>query len=107
MDKKSKFLTAAGVLALGLTTSAFAGAAHAGEGKGSCAGKSNCAGKGNCANKKAEMEKCYGVAKAGKNLCASKDGSHSCAGMAKTDNDPNEWVQVPKGKCEEMGGSLS
>ena len=30
-------------------------------------------------------DKCYGVAKAGKNDCASKDGSNSCAGRAKKD----------------------
>jgi len=52
-------------------------------------------------------EKCYGVAKAGKNACASKDGSHSCAGQAKVDNDPNEWAYVDAGTCEEKGGSKS
>ena len=35
--------------------------------------------------------KCYGVAKAGQNDCASHNGSHSCAGQAKVDSDPNEW----------------
>lgn len=47
-------------------------------------------------------EKCYGVAKAGKNDCGT--ASHSCAGMAKTDNDPNEWVSMPKDACEKAGG---
>ena len=56
---------------------------------------------------KAEKEKCLGVAKAGKNDCASANGSHSCAGQAKTDNDPNEWAYVPKGTCEKMGGKLA
>jgi uncharacterized membrane protein len=51
-----------------------------------------------------DKEKCYGVAKAGKNDCAS--GTHSCAGQAKMDNDPAEWKYVPKGECEKMGGSL-
>ncbi len=51
----------------------------------------------------ADKEKCYGVAKAGKNDCAA--GSHSCAGQAKTDNDPKEWSYVPKGTCEKMGGN--
>lgn len=55
----------------------------------------------------ADKEKCYGVAEAGKNDCASADGSHSCAGHAKTDNDPNEWKYVEAGKCEEMGGGLT
>ena len=50
-------------------------------------------------------EKCYGVAKAGKNDCAAK--GHSCAGQAKTDNDGKDWMHVPKGTCEKMGGSTS
>lgn len=53
-----------------------------------------------------DKEKCYGVAAAGQNHCASADGSHACAGQAKKDNDPNEWKYVEKGTCEEMGGSL-
>ena len=52
-------------------------------------------------------EKCYGVAKAGENHCASADGAHSCAGQAKTDNDPNEWKYVAKGTCADMGGSTT
>lgn len=52
-------------------------------------------------------EKCYGVVKAGKNDCGSKDGAHSCSGQAKTDGDPNEWIEVPKGVCERLvNGSL-
>ena len=47
-------------------------------------------------------EKCYGVAKAGKNDCAS--ATHSCAGQAKADGDAREWKYVPKGECEKMGG---
>lgn len=52
-----------------------------------------------------KMEKCYGVAKAGQNDCASKNGSHSCAGQAKYDNDPNDWKTVPLGNCEKLGGT--
>lgn len=52
-------------------------------------------------------EKCYGIAKAGQNDCASADGSHSCAGHATTDNSPNEWKLVDAGKCAEMGGSTT
>ncbi len=55
----------------------------------------------------AGKEKCYGVAKAGKNDCASANGSHSCAGQAKTDNDPNEWKYVDSGTCEKMGGKTT
>jgi len=49
-------------------------------------------------------EKCAGVAKAGKNDCGSLDGSHECGGMSAKDDDPNEWVYVPKGTCEKIGG---
>lgn len=49
-------------------------------------------------------EKCYGVAEAGKNDCAT--AKHSCAGQAKTDKAPDEWKHVPKGECEKMGGKL-
>jgi len=48
--------------------------------------------------------KCYGVAKAGKNDCAT--ASHSCAGAAKTDNDPAEWKFMPKAECEKAGGKV-
>ena len=52
------------------------------------------------------MEKCYGVAKAGKNDCAAN--GHSCAAQAKADGDKNEWIAVPKGTCEKIvGGSLT
>lgn len=52
------------------------------------------------------FEKCYGIAKAGKNDCAS--GSEACAGQAKADNAKNAWVGVPKGTCDKIaGGSTS
>lgn len=46
--------------------------------------------------------KCYGVAKAGKNDCAT--AAHGCAGAAKTDNDPAEYRFLPAAECEKMGG---
>ena len=49
-------------------------------------------------------DKCAGIAKAGQNDCAA--ATHSCAGQAKTDNDPKDWKYVPKGECEKMGGKL-
>lgn len=52
-------------------------------------------------------DKCYGIAKAGKNDCKAANGSHSCAGQAKTDNDANEWKFVEKGACEKEGGKLT
>ncbi|MDX1923076.1 MAG: DUF2282 domain-containing protein [Alphaproteobacteria bacterium] len=55
--------------------------------------------------KSPEREKCYGVAKAGKNDCASKDGKNSCAGSAKKDADPNVWIYLPKGACDKIAGA--
>ncbi len=49
---------------------------------------------------KPEMEKCYGVAKAGKNDCAGK--AHACAGQAKADGSGGEFISVPKGTCEKL-----
>jgi uncharacterized membrane protein len=54
----------------------------------------------------AKTEKCFGVAKAGQNDCATKNGTHSCAGQSKKDMDSNEWKKVPAGTCEKMGGKL-
>jgi uncharacterized membrane protein len=54
----------------------------------------------------ASKDKCFGVAKAGANDCASASGSHSCAGQAAKDNDPGDWKYVAKGTCEKMGGTL-
>jgi uncharacterized membrane protein len=51
-----------------------------------------------------DKEKCYGVAKAGQNDCANLSGTHSCAGQAKTDNDPTEWKYVAKGTCKDLKG---
>jgi len=50
---------------------------------------------------KNDMEKCAGIAKAGKNDCGTS--KHSCAGQAKTDGG-EEWVYVPKGTCEKIVG---
>lgn len=49
-------------------------------------------------------EKCAGVAKKGMNDCGSLDKKHACSGKATKDNDPNEWVYVPKGTCEKLVG---
>jgi len=55
--------------------------------------------------KAVEMEKCYGIAKAGKNECAAK--TNTCATHSKVNSDPNAWVMVPKGTCEKIvGGAL-
>ena len=52
------------------------------------------------AKKGSTIEKCAGIAAKGKNDCGANN--HSCAGKAKTDNDPNEWVYVPAGVCEKI-----
>lgn len=46
----------------------------------------------------AKMEKCYGVAMAGKNDCAAGPGT-TCAGTSKVDYQPNAWKNVPAGTC--------
>ena len=53
----------------------------------------------------ANSEKCYGVAKAGKNDCAG--GAHACAGQSSKDASAKEFIKLPKGTCERIvGGSL-
>lgn len=50
-------------------------------------------------------EKCYGVAKAGKNDCQTANSA--CAGTAKKDGQKDAFVLLPKGTCEKIvGGSL-
>lgn len=54
----------------------------------------------------APVEKCFGVAKAGKNDCQT--ASSSCAGSSKQDRQPDAWIYVPKGTCDKIsGGSLT
>lgn len=53
----------------------------------------------------AKNEKCFGVAKAGKNDCGT--AAHSCAGASKADGGA-EWVNVPVGLCDKLvGGSTT
>ena len=52
-------------------------------------------------------DKCYGVAKAGQNDCATADGVHSCAGQSKADNNAADWMYVAKGTCAKLGGMLT
>ena len=52
-----------------------------------------------------KVEKCAGIAKKGLNDCSAN--GHFCAGQAAKDNDPNEWVFLPKGTCDKLvGGKL-
>lgn len=47
-----------------------------------------------------DMEKCYGVVKAGHNDCQAN--GHSCQGQASVDGDSQEWVLVPAGLCDKL-----
>jgi len=74
----------AGILALGITTSASSAPV----------------------TPKPGQEKCYGVAKAGKNDCAG--GAHACAGQGTKEKSAKEFIKLPKGTCERIvGGSLT
>ena len=54
---------------------------------------------------KFDAEKCYGVAKAGKNDCQTANSS--CAGTSKRDGQRDAWVYVPKGTCDRLvNGSM-
>ncbi|MGR9053294.1 MAG: BufA1 family periplasmic bufferin-type metallophore [Gammaproteobacteria bacterium] len=55
---------------------------------------------------KPEMEKCYGVVKAGMNDC--KTLSNACAGHSMTDGQADAFLALPKGTCERIvGGSTT
>lgn len=88
MSEQKKIISATltGLVALGALT---AGAANAG-----------------VPDQPKAWEKCAGIAKAGQNDCGALDGSHGCAGLAKTDNLDAEWVYVPKGTCTKITGGV-
>lgn len=62
-------------------------------------------GNANAADKK-DMEKCFGIAKAGMNDCSSSKSAHSCAGQATKNNDAEDFVAVPKGTCNKIAGGM-
>lgn len=47
------------------------------------------------------MEKCYGVAKAGKNDCKAGAGT-TCAGTSKVNYQKDAWKLVPAGTCAKI-----
>ena len=49
---------------------------------------------------KFEAEKCFGIAKAGKNDCQTANSS--CAGTSKRDGQKDAWIYVPAGTCERV-----
>lgn len=51
---------------------------------------------------KGKKEKCAGIVAKGMNDCQTS--THSCAGQAKVDNHPEEWIYVPKGMCKRIAG---
>lgn len=52
-----------------------------------------------------KTEKCFGIAKAGKNDCQT--ATSSCAGTSKKDGQTDAWLAVPTGTCLKIvGGSL-
>jgi uncharacterized membrane protein len=53
---------------------------------------------------KFDAEKCYGVAKAGKNDCAAN--GHACQGQSKAEANAKEWIYVPKGTCERIANGV-
>ena len=54
------------------------------------------------ADKTPAMEKCAGIAKAGKNDCQT--ATSSCAGTAKKDGQKDAFIAVPKGTCDKIVG---
>ena len=52
---------------------------------------------------KFDSEKCYGIARAGKNDCETK--MSSCAGTSKRDNQKDAWIYMPKGSCDKIVGA--
>ena len=53
-----------------------------------------------------KMEKCYGVALAGKNDCKAGAGT-TCAGTSKVVDQGNSWKMVPAGTCTTTASSTS
>lgn len=51
----------------------------------------------------ADMEKCYGIAKAGQNDCGTS--SHGCASESRLDRDKEAWILVPNGLCQKIAGA--
>lgn len=47
-------------------------------------------------------EQCAGIAKAGKNDCATS--TNDCHGHVTTNNNAEAWIYVPKGTCDRIAG---
>ena len=55
------------------------------------------------ADEHAGQEQCAGVAKAGKNDCATV--TNACHGHVEKDGDQMAWLYLPKGTCERIVGA--
>ncbi|MGZ0717811.1 BufA1 family periplasmic bufferin-type metallophore [Pseudomonas palleroniana] len=53
-----------------------------------------------------DMQKCFGVAEAGKNDCAAGAGT-TCAGTSKVKDQANAWKLVPAGTCAKTPSATS
>jgi uncharacterized membrane protein len=49
---------------------------------------------------KFDAEKCYGIARAGKNDCQTANSS--CAGTSRRDGQKDAWLYVPAGTCDRL-----
>jgi len=49
-------------------------------------------------------ERCYGIARAGQNDCAST-GNNDCAGTSAKANDLRAWIYLPEGYCDRIQGA--
>ncbi|MDF1655855.1 MAG: DUF2282 domain-containing protein [Coxiellaceae bacterium] len=68
------------------------------------AGLTLAAAQGLAAGSHKDMQKCYGIAKAGKNDCAGK--GHACQGQSTKDG--SSFLYLPKGACDKIvGGSTT
>jgi uncharacterized membrane protein len=48
-------------------------------------------------------EKCAGIVKKGMNDCGTS--THQCAGQAKRNGAPGEWMYLPAGTCKKIVGA--
>ncbi len=52
------------------------------------------------------MEKCFGIVKAGMNDCDAALGAAAC-NKSVIDSDPNYWIYVPQGTCNKIVGGMT
>jgi uncharacterized membrane protein len=57
------------------------------------------------AAEKPAVEKCYGIAKAGKNDCQT--ATSACAGTSTQDGQQDAWILLPKGTCAKIVGGAT